>query len=71
MTIWLWKVLDNRVVEACLGPAAWLGGLTVAFVLLPDGSGLEFGAAFYGFFAAVVLICKFIAALAAPLRSSG
>ncbi len=63
MTILFWKVLDNPVVEDCLGPTLWLGGLTVAFVLLPAGSGLEVAAAFNGFFAAVVLICKLIAAL--------
>jgi hypothetical protein len=63
MAIWLWKVLDNRVVEACLGPALALGGLTIAFILLPAGSGLEGAAGFYGFFAAGFLIWEFIAAL--------
>ena len=63
MSIWLWKVLDNRVVEACLGPSLTLSGLTVAFVLLPAGSGLKDAAAPFGFFAAVILIWKFVAAL--------
>lgn len=63
MTILLWRVLDNRVVETCLTPALWLVGLTVAVILLPDGSGLEAAAVFNGFIVAVVLICRFIAAL--------
>jgi hypothetical protein len=63
MEIVLWKVLDNPVVEACLGPLLVLGGLAVAFVLLPAGSGLEGAAAFNGLIAGVVLIWRFIAAL--------
>ena len=59
----LWKVLDNRVVEACLGSALCLGVLTVAAVLLPDGSGVEGAAETFAFFATVILLCKFVAAL--------
>ncbi len=69
MTILLWRVLDHRVIEACLAPALWLGALIFAFVVLPDGSGLEAAAGFYGLFVAIVLICKLVGALVAPLRS--
>ena len=69
MIVLLWRVLDHRVVEASLGPALGLGALIFAFVVLPDGSGLEAAAGFYGFFVAIMLICKFVGALIAPLRS--
>ena len=69
MTILLWRMLDHRIAEACLGPAVGLGALIAAFVLLPDGSGLEAAAGFYGFFVAIMLICKFVGALIEPLRS--
>jgi MFS superfamily sulfate permease-like transporter len=71
MTIILWRVLDNRIVDACLAPALWLAGLTIAAVLLPESSALEILAEFLAFWATVILICKLIAALAAPLFSSG
>ncbi len=71
MTILLWKILDHRVVEPCVGPALWLVGLTAAFILLPDGSGLETAAVFYGLIVAVILVCRCIAALTAQRRSSG
>lgn len=60
MVILLWRVLDNHVVEACLGPALALCGLTVAVVLLPAGSSLEGVAAFNALVAAVVLVWRFI-----------
>lgn len=63
MAIWVWKVLDNRLVEASLGPLLALGGLIVAAVLLPEGSGLEGGAEFFAFWTTVILVCKFFAAL--------
>lgn len=69
MSIWLWKVLDNPVIEACLGPALWLGGLTVAAVLLPEGSGLESAAETFAFFTTLILIWSFIGALLRPLSS--
>ena len=31
----------DRIVEACLGSSLALGGLAVAAVLLPEGSGVE------------------------------
>ena len=63
MTILFWKVLDNPVVEACLGPATALVGLTVAAVLLPEGSGVEAGAEFFAFFATIALVWELGAAL--------
>lgn len=63
MSIWLWKVLDNRVIEACLGPALVLGGLAFAALLLPEGSALEGAATFFAFWTTVMLIWTFIAAL--------
>ena len=61
MTILLWKVLDNRIVEACLGTALWLGGFSIVAVLLPPSA--EGGAWFMTVILTVVLIWKFVAAL--------
>jgi hypothetical protein len=61
VTILLWKVLDNSVVEACLGTAAACGGLTIIAILLPPS--VEGGTWLMAVIAAVMLICKFIAAL--------
>ena len=63
MTILLWKVLDNRFVEECLGSAVTATVLTTLAVLLPEGSGLEAGAEFFAFFATLSLIFAFIGAL--------
>ncbi len=65
MTIWLWKVLDHRVVDACLGTALWLGGFAILAVLLPPSA--EGGAWFLTVITTVILIWKFIAALFRPL----
>lgn len=61
----LWKVLDNRIVDACLGTALWLGGFAIAGVLLPPSA--EGGAWFLTAITTVVLIWKFTAALFQPL----
>jgi hypothetical protein len=61
VTILLWKVLDNSVVDACLGTAGACGGLTIVAILLPPSA--EGGAWFMAVITAVMLICKFIAAL--------
>jgi len=68
MSMLLWKVLDNRVVEACLGPSAALAGLVVAGVLLPSGSGVEAAAWLFAAFAALQLISALITALRAGAR---
>lgn len=65
VTILLWKVLDNRIVDACLGTALWLGGFAVVAVLLPPST--EGGAWFMTVILTVMLIWKFIAALLQPL----
>ena len=61
MTILLWKVLDNRIVDDCLGTAVWLCGFAIVAVLLPPS--VEGGAWFTTFILTVVLIWKFIKAL--------
>ena len=61
MTILLWKVLDNRIVDACLSTALWLGVFAIVAVLLPPSA--EGGAWFMTLVLTVVLIWKFIAAL--------
>ena len=61
----LWKVLDNRVVDACLGTALWLAGFAIVAVLLPPSA--EGGAWFLTVITTVILIWKFIAALFGPL----
>lgn len=63
MTVLLWKVLDNRIVEECLGSAVTLTVLTILAVLLPEGSGLEAGAELFAFFAILSLIIAFVGAL--------
>ena len=68
MIVLLWRVLDNRLVEACLAPALWLLGLAVSAVLLPEGSALEAVAEFGAFWATLILIYSFVAALIASLR---
>jgi len=65
VSIWFWKVLDNSVVEACLGRSLALAGLIVAAVLLPEGSGAERAAVFFAFFTTLSLIWEL---LAAPFR---
>ena len=57
----LWKVLDNSVVDACLGTAGACGGLTIVAILLPPSA--EGGAWFMTVILTVVLIWKFVAAL--------
>ena len=63
MVVLLWKVLDNRIVEACIGPAATLTVLTVAAVLLPEGSGVEAAAEFFAFAITLVMVIAFVGAL--------
>jgi len=63
VSIWLWKVLDNRVVEACLGHSLALGALITVAVLMPDGSGFEAAAWFFAFFKGLALIWELITAL--------
>ena len=64
MTVLLWKVLDSRVVDACLETALWLAGLAIVAVLLPSGA--DGGAWFMTLILTVVLIWKFIAAVCQP-----
>jgi hypothetical protein len=66
VTILLWKVLDNRVVDACLGTALLLCGFAIVAVLLPPSA--EGGAWSLTVITSVILIWKFIAALFRPLR---
>ena len=68
MTILLWKVLDHRIVDACLGTAVWLGGFATVAVLLPPSA--EGGPWFMTFILTVVLIWKLIAALFQQLLQS-
>jgi hypothetical protein len=68
VTILLWKVLDNRIVDACFSTALWLGGFAIVAVLLPPSA--EGGAWFMTVILTVVLIWKFIAALFQPLLRS-
>ena len=63
VAIFFWKVLDSPVVDACLGPAAVLFVLTVAAVLLPEGSGLEAAAEFFAFVSTIALVWELFAAL--------
>ena len=63
MTILLWKVLDNRIVEECLGAVVTLTVLTIVAVLLPEGSELEAAAEFFAFFTTLALIIAFVGAL--------
>jgi hypothetical protein len=68
VTLLLWKVLDNRIVDACLGTALWLGVIAVVAVLLPASA--DGGAWFMTLVLTVVLIWKFIAALSQLLLRS-
>ena len=61
MTILLWKVLDNRIVDACLGTAVWLGGFAIVAILLPPSA--EGGPWFMTFILTVMLIWKLVAAV--------
>jgi hypothetical protein len=62
MTVWFWKVYDKRVVEACFLPTVTLCVVTVAAVLLPQGSGAESATESIAFMTTLILVIKFLGA---------
>ncbi len=68
MTVRFWKVYDKPVVEACFLPTLALGGLTVAAVLLPQGSSVEALMESAAFFTTLILVVCFFGALFRPRR---
>jgi lysylphosphatidylglycerol synthetase-like protein (DUF2156 family) len=63
MAVKFWKVYDQPVVEACFLPTITLTVVTVAAVLLPQGSGIESAMESIAFMTTLVLIVKFLGAV--------
>lgn len=63
MVFRFWRLMDSRIVAACLAPALWSAGLIAAAIALPAGSGAEGAVSFAAFFSVVALLIAFCRAV--------